>query len=74
MAACKHCGHDEVVIPQPLPLERPDLGRLRVFLDEYLSKSTCNHHDCDCDHYMCELILTTFYGDEVWPYISAWDE
>ncbi len=57
-------------MPKPEMKTTVDLDPLKKMLSDYVDAKECEHGDCDCEHYIYETALETFYGPEVWDYIN----
>lgn len=50
---------------------------LQEALEDYLKggvpgygEEKCAHGDCDCEHFLYEILMESFYGPKVWDYIN----
>ena len=60
--------------PEMIEDSKLDLSELKRQVQHYVERTDCNHVDCDCDHYMFEEAINTFYGNDIWDYINGLDE
>jgi hypothetical protein len=58
----------------PKPLEKIDWNNLIKYCEDYLQNLAKREQCKDIDHYTCEKVLETIYGDNVWDFINQFDE
>lgn len=60
--------------PEMITDNKLNLESLKQQVKDYVERTDCDHVDCDCDHYMFEEAINTFYGNDIWDYINGLDD
>lgn len=60
--------------PEMITHNKLNLESLKKQVKDYVERTDCDHVDCDCQHYLFEEVIDTFYGKDIWDYINSFDE
>jgi hypothetical protein len=56
---------NEEELATPEPLKPIDWSELQAAIENYVNGTYCDHHDCDCEHYLYESAIETVYGKDI---------